>query len=122
MASVRLGSLPRSLVIVGGALALMTLSIGAGQLKVAELLAAGVAGYGLARLLVAVLAEWSVLVYVLAAIDLVVPEDSRYIVKGLTAFQMQPYRVMVTVMIIGWFTALMIDPRVRPRRLSSKVL
>lgn len=116
MASVRLGSLPRSLVIVGGALALMTLSIGAGQLKVTELLAAGVAGYGLARLSVAVLAEWSVLVYILAAIDLVVPEDSRYIVKGLTAFQMQPYRVLVTVMIIGWFTALMIDPRVRPRK------
>jgi len=116
MASVRLGSLPRSIAIVGGALALMTLSIGAGQLKVAELLAAGVAGYGLARLAVAVLAQWSVLVYGLAAIDLLIPEDSRYIVKGMTAFQMQPYRVMVTLMIIGWFTALMIDPRIRPRK------
>jgi len=118
MASIRLGSLPRSIAIVGGALALMTLSIGAGQLKVAEFLAAGVAGYGLARVFVVVLAEWSWLIYALAAVDLLIPEDSRYLVHGVSSvgFQFQPYRVLVTVMIAGWFAALMVDPRVRPRK------
>lgn len=118
MASVRLGNVPRSLAVVGAALALMTLSIGAGQLKVTELLAAGVAGYGLARVLVVVLAQWSWLVYGLAAVDLVIPEDSRYVVHGVNSvgFQFQPYRVLVTVMIVGWFTALMIDPRIKARK------
>lgn len=118
MTGVRLGTVPRSLAIVGAALALMTVSIGVGQLKATELLAAGVAGYGLARVLVVVLAQWSWLIYGLAAIDLLIPEDSRYVVHGVNSvgFQFQPYRVIVTVIIIGWFTALMIDPRVRARK------
>lgn len=118
MASPRLATLPRSIVIIGGALALMTLTIAAGQLKATELLAAGVAGYGLARLSVAVLAQWSLLIYGLAAVDLLIPEDGRYILHGTgsVGFQFQPYRVLVTVMIVGWVAALMVDPRVRPRK------
>ena len=63
-------------------------------------------------------AHWSWLVYGLAAADLLIPEDNRYVLHGSggLGFQLQPYRLIVTIVVIGWIAALMVDPRVRARK------
>jgi hypothetical protein len=96
----------------------MVLSIAAGQLKIAELLAAGVAGYGLALVVIRILAHWSWLVYGLAGVDLLIPEDDRYTLHGASnaGFELEPWRILVFLMIVGWVAALMVDPRVRTRK------
>jgi hypothetical protein len=98
--------------------ALITLSVAAGQMKVAGVLAAGLAGYGLAVVLVRILAHWSWLVFALGAADLVIPEDDRYTLHGASSagFELEPWRILVFVMLIGWIAAIMVDPRVRARK------
>jgi hypothetical protein len=96
---------------------LITLSIAAGQAKVGVLLAAGLGGYGIALVLVRILADWSFLLWGLGAVDLLIPEDDRYTLAGTgSAFQLEPYRIIVMTMVLGWILAIMVDPRVRPRK------
>lgn len=118
MASLAKGGLPPRVVALGGIAGLIALTIAAGQLKVAELLALLLVGYGLATLTVRVLAHWSWVVYGLAAANLLIPEDNRYTLYGSNAvgFQMAPYRIFITVMLLGWIAALFVDPRVRARK------
>jgi len=118
MASLAKGGLPPRVLALGGVLGLMVLSIAAGQPKVAELLAVGLVGYVLATLSVGILAHWSWLVYGLAGANLLIPEDNRYTLVGSNSagFQMAPYRVLITVMLVGWIAALFVDPRVRARK------
>jgi hypothetical protein len=118
MASVLKGGLPTKVTVVGAVLAVMALSIAAGQLKVAELLAAGVAGYGLAQVAIMILAQWSWLICGLAAADLLIPEDDRYTLHGASSagFELEPWRILVSLMIVGWIAAVMVDPRVRTRK------
>jgi polysaccharide biosynthesis protein PslJ len=118
MASVAKGGLPPRVLVLGGALGLIALTIAAGQYKVAEGLAALLVGYGLAALLVGILAHWTWLVYGLAAANLLIPEDNRYTLYGSNhaGFQLAPYRIFVMVMLIGWLLALFVDPRVRARK------
>jgi hypothetical protein len=40
----------------------------------------------------------------------------RYTVPGNLPFQMEPYRLVVMLVLAGWFSALLVDPRVRWRR------
>ncbi len=40
----------------------------------------------------------------------------RYTVPGDLPFQMEPYRLVVMLVLAGWFSALLVDPRVRWRR------
>jgi len=107
---------PAPQALIGGVLTLLTLTVLAGQVKVAAVLAAAVVAVALGWLLVRVLAQWSWLLYGLAAIDLLIPEDDRYVVRGSVGFQLEPYRVVVMLMIVGWLAALLVDPRVQSRR------
>ncbi len=119
MASVlRKGGFPPRVTAVWAALALMALCIVAGQLKVAELLAAGVAGYGLAVVVSRILAQWSWLVFGLAGVDLLIPEDDRYTLHGASSagFELEPWRILMSIMVVGWIAAVMVDPRVRARK------
>lgn len=117
MASVTGRALPARAAVTCVVMALIAVSVAAGQVKVAELLAAGLAGYGIAIVMIGILAHWSWLVYTLGAVDLLIPEDDRYTLHGVgSAFQMEPYRVLTTVMLVGWLGALMVDPRVRARK------
>ena len=111
------GRPPRAAAWTGAAVALVILAVLAGQPKVAELIAAALVGYGLAKLIVGVSAHWTWLLYLVAAVDLLIPEDGRYTLKGAGAggFQMEPYRVLITIMIAGWIAGLLVDPRVRAR-------
>lgn len=118
MASVAKGGLPPKVLALGGIAGLMALIIAAGQPKVAELLALALVGYGLGILSVGILARWSWLVYGLAGANLLIPEDNRYTLYGSNSagFQMAPYRIFITVMLLGWIGALFVDPRVRARK------
>jgi len=118
MESVTALALPRRALVMGAVIALITLSVAAGQVKVAEVLAAGLCGYILALALVNVLGHWSWLIYGLGAIDIMIPEDDRYTLHGTgsTGFQLEPYRIMLMVMVLGWIAAIMVDPRVKPRK------
>lgn len=40
----------------------------------------------------------------------------RYTVPGNLPFQMEPYRLVVMLVLAGWFSALLVDPRVRWRK------
>ena len=113
MASVlKKGGLPSRTAAVWAALALMALCIAAGQLKLAELLAAGVAGYGLAVVVSTIVARWSWLVYGLAGVVLLIPEDDRYTLHGFSAagFELEPWRILMSIMVVGWIAAVMVDP------------
>jgi hypothetical protein len=114
----RKGGLPPRTIAVWSALALMALCIAAGQLKIVELLAAGIAGYGLAVVVIRILAQWSWLVYGLAGAVLLIPEDDRYTLHGAnsTGFELEPWRILMSIMVVGWIAALMVDPRVRARK------
>jgi hypothetical protein len=101
---------------LGAAVALIALAVLAGRETLAALGAAAILAFAVGWLLVRVLARWSWLVYGLAAVDLLIPEDDRYTLRGSVGFQLEPYRVVLMVMLIGWLAALMVDPRVRARR------
>jgi hypothetical protein len=69
------------------------------------------------RLVVTAAARWSIMVGVAIVVDLIIPEDGRYVIAGGVggSFQLQPYRLIVAILLIGWFAALLCDPRVRGR-------
>jgi polysaccharide biosynthesis protein PslJ len=59
--------------------------------------------------------NWPRLVVFLAAVDLLIPEDGRYTFAGHIGFQLEPYRMVVGLMLIGWLLTLLADPRQRRR-------
>lgn len=58
---------------------------------------------------------WRRLIAVLILIILFVP-IRRYALPGNLPFQLEPYRVFVAVLALGWFASLLVDPRTRFRR------
>jgi len=80
----------------------------------------GDAAIGLAVLLIAAvyhrtLLSWRVLLSTLVLVILFVP-IRRYIIPGGLPFQLEPYRLLVAFIILGWGISLLTDPRVRLRR------
>lgn len=69
----------------------------------------------LVRLAERVLARWTLLFCGAIVVDLVIPEDGRYTLGGGAGFQLEPYRVAIGILIVGWLVALLVDPRVRWR-------
>lgn len=105
-------------VAIAGAVALLTVAVLAGSHTGIVVLAGAIGGYFLGLAVIRIAAHWSWLVYGLAAADLLIPEDNRYVLHGSggLGFQLQPYRLIVTIVVIGWIAALMVDPRVRARK------
>lgn len=75
----------------------------------------------LAKLAERVLARWTLMLSGTIVVDLLIPEDGRYTVGGGTGFQLEPYRVVVLIVLVGWLIALLVDPRVswRPTRFEK---
>jgi polysaccharide biosynthesis protein PslJ len=61
------------------------------------------------------LLRWQTLVVTLIGIVLFVP-IKRYKLPGHLPFDLELYRVFVSLLVVGWLAALLIDPRVRARR------
>jgi polysaccharide biosynthesis protein PslJ len=95
------------------ALAVLVLTVPLG-LPVFEMSLA-VAAIGLAALWYRTLLRWPVLLAVTILVIFFVP-IKRYTLPGSLPFDLEPYRLIVTVVIAGWLASLLIDPRVRLRR------
>ena len=114
VAALRRPALPKSAVILVAAVGLLVADVlvhGQGKTPAALVLAIVV-------MLVAahVASRWSWLVSGLVIVDLLIPSDGRYTLAGMSAFQLEPYRVFVALLLVGWFGSLLCDPRVRLRR------
>jgi O-antigen ligase len=61
------------------------------------------------------LLAWRTLIALLLVVILFIPVR-RYTLPGDLPFELEPYRIMVAFLMLGWVTSLLIDPRVRLRR------
>jgi polysaccharide biosynthesis protein PslJ len=59
--------------------------------------------------------RWSWLVGCMLAVILLIPSDGRYTLAANLPIQMEPYRVVLAIMVVGWLVGLLVDPRVRAR-------
>lgn len=59
--------------------------------------------------------SWPSLLVMLLLVILFVP-IRRYRIPGNLPFQLEPYRLLVGLMVLGWVASLLVDPRVRLRR------
>lgn len=100
------------------ALALLGLSVLAGAPTAGEIVAIAVILFGLSLLAGRIARTWYWLVAGVAIVDLLIPEDGRYSLRGVSkiGFQLEPYRLLIAIIVIGWVAALLVDPRVRPRK------
>jgi polysaccharide biosynthesis protein PslJ len=57
---------------------------------------------------------WPSLIAILIAIVLFIP-IRRYALPGGLPFQLEPYRLLIAVVVAGWLVALLVDPRIRVR-------
>src|ERR1700729_3438696 len=114
VAALRRPVLPKSAVILIAAVGLLFADVlvhGQGKMPAILVLAIVV-------LLVAahVASRWSWLVSGLVIVDLLIPSDGRYTLAGMSAFQLEPYRVFVGLLLAGWIVSLLCDPQVKIRR------
>ena len=59
--------------------------------------------------------RWSWMVGALIGVVILIPSDGRYALAAHLPIQMEPYRLVVALLITGWLVALLVDPRVRAR-------
>ena len=114
VAALRRPALPKSAVILIAAVGLLVADVvahGQGKMPAALVLAIVV-------MLVAahVASRWSWLVSGLVIVDLLIPSDGRYTLAGGLPFQLEPYRVFVALLLVGWIVSLLCDSRVKIRR------
>jgi polysaccharide biosynthesis protein PslJ len=105
---------PPSVVAIGGGLGLLTLDVLAGGAH-AEVVAIGLLVVVLAIWLARVAKSWTVLVAAAALVVLLIPNNGSYILPEALPFKLEPYRVLVGLLLIGWIVSLLVDPRVRAR-------
>ena len=105
-------SLRRAGVALAGALLLLAAGSVAGKPMIpAVLVIALIVGIVAAKFV----QSWQRLVVLLAIVDLLIPEDGRYTLAGHIGFQLEPYRIVVGLMLVGWILMLLADPRLRVR-------
>jgi hypothetical protein len=64
---------------------------------------------------VRIAASWPRLIYAILLVVILIPSDGRYTLSGGLPFQLEPYRIVIGFLIVGWIVALLVDPRVRAR-------
>jgi hypothetical protein len=109
---------PRSFVpamIVGAAVLLLALVVLSGGNKRVEVAAAGVGVVALVALRRSPFIGWPRLIATLILIILFIP-IRRYALPGGLPFQLEPYRVFVALLTLGWGASLLVDPQARVRR------
>src|SRR5688500_15559734 len=84
-----------------------------GPTIVAAALGAGLLGAGV--VVRKPILPWTRLLIALLLVILFIP-IRRYKLPGDAGFTLEPYRVLVALIVAGWGTALLVDPRVRLRR------
>jgi polysaccharide biosynthesis protein PslJ len=98
----------------GAMLAALTMAVlaGAAEAKVAAAaLIALVAVVWISRLA----RSWPALIAAMLLVVLLLPSNGTYVLPEALPFQLEPYRVAIGLLLIGWVVALLLDPRVRAR-------
>jgi polysaccharide biosynthesis protein PslJ len=106
--------LPPSVAAIGACLALLSADVvaGAGQ---AQVIAAALLAVVFAILVARLARSWLVLVSAMLLVALLIPSNGTYVLPEGLPFQLEPYRVVIGFLLIGWIIALLVDPRVRAR-------
>lgn len=102
--------LPAVLIVGGIGLLLVALLTGVGETTVLIL----VALVSLTGLMRVSSVGWPTLLALLVLVILLIP-IRRYALPGNLPFQLEPYRLLVAFLLLGWAAALLVDHRVRPR-------
>lgn len=114
VAAVRRPALPKSAVILIAAVGLLVADVVAhGQGTMPAVLVLAIVVILLAA---HVASRWSWLVSGLVIVDLLIPSDGRYTLAGGLPFELEPYRLFVALLLVGWVVSLLCDPRVKIRR------
>lgn len=109
-----LRELPRSGLAILSAFGVLVVGVLAGG-KMAEYALVPLVAILMVKLAGQVVARWTWLLSGIVLVDLLMPEDGRYTIAGGVGFQLEPYRVVLAIVLIGWLIALLTDPRVRWR-------
>jgi O-antigen ligase len=111
---VREQRVPPSVAVMGALLALLAGDIlaGAGQ---AEVIAAALLAVVFATWLMRLAKNWTALVGGMLLVALLIPNDGSYTLPEALPFKLEPYRLVVGLLLIGWIISLLIDRQVRAR-------
>jgi O-antigen ligase len=104
-------SLPR-LYLIAGSLALLAAAVVSGVFARPAVAVVVLATVAAANRITSV--GWPRLIALLILIILLIP-IRRYELPGNLPFQLEPYRVFVVLLVVGWGASLLVDRRVRPR-------
>ena len=109
------GRSPRALALAGAlALVVVGVAVGGHATRYSAILLVVVL---IAIALTRAVASWPFMIGAGVAIDLLIPEDGRYtLVARLGFLQLEPYRLVIGLLLVGWLVTLLVDPRVRPRK------
>ncbi len=105
---------PPSVVAVGAFMALLAGDVLAGGAH-AEAVALGLLVVVLALWAKRLAKSWTVLIAAMVLVVLLIPNNGSYVLPEALPFQLEPYRVAVGLLLIGWIVSLLVDPRVRAR-------
>ena len=111
---VRAYRVPPSVAVIGGFLALLSADVFASA-GGAEVFAAALLGVAFAIFAGRMARSWTVLISVLVLVVLLIPNNGSYTLPKALPFQLEPYRLVVGLLLVGWLVSLLIDPRVRAR-------
>ena len=113
MSALRARRPPTSAALIIGAVGLLAIDILRGGQG--EIPAAAVVGLVLGIRAVSFLADWRRVIITLLLVILLIPNDGRYTLPAVLPFQLEPYRVVVGIFLVGWLASLLVDPGVRFR-------
>jgi hypothetical protein len=103
-----------SIAAITALLALLTADILAGASHV-EAIALGLLAFVFALWLARLAKSWTVIVGTVVCVVLLIPNDGAYVLPKALPFQLEPYRVIIALVELGWIVSLLIDSRVRSR-------
>ena len=111
---VRTRQLSLPIIAIGGLVTLLAADVlaGGGQAKI---LAAAVIAFVVAFWLTRIAKSWPTLVSGMLLVALLIPSNGIYALPEALPFQLEPYRVVAGLLLVGWVIALAVDPRVRAR-------
>jgi len=111
---VREQRIPPSVAMTVALLALLTADVlaGGGQ---AEVIAAVLLAVVFATWLMRLAKNWTALIGAMLLVALLIPSDGSYTLPEALPFKLEPYRLVVGLLLIGWVISLLIDRRVRAR-------
>jgi len=114
---VREHRVPPSLIAPAAFLALLTADVLAGGAH-AEVFAVALLVVVFAICVTRLAKSWAALIASIVLVVLLIPNNGSYTLPKALPFQLEPYRFVVGLLLIGWILSLLIDPRVRARASS----